>query len=277
MSGKTVLITGATGFLGRKLVNIFINRGYNIVATGYSETGIKEFERAMGKDIPLYAVDIGSHYSMIKNIINKHSVDYIIHAAALKHVGICEDNPSRAIQTNIVGSQNIIKAAIECGVENAIAISTDKSIKPLCTYGMTKKLMEEMFLENGFGVFQGVNFLFSCESVLDIWDKLRVVSKPLLVNLEAVRYFSTIDDVCNTVVSSIDAKKRFSVGECYKISISNLQKAFSEYHNYWNVNKYAPLAIEKVEEELPLKNIKIKEPSVKEAMALFAQHYGANK
>jgi len=273
MSTKTVLITGATGFLGKRLAHSFLKEGHPVVATGHSESGIKEFERRVAKDIPLYAVDVGGHYTVIKNIIKKHSVKYIVHAAALKHVGICENNPGQAVQTNIIGSKNIIRAAIECDVENVVAISTDKSIKPLCLYGMTKKLMEEMFLENNFGVFQGVNFLFSSGSVLDIWDKLRLTNKPILVNMEAIRYFSPIAQVSEKIVSAIDTKKRFSVEECYKISISNLQKAFSEYHDYWNVSEHAPLDIEKAEEELPLKSINIVEPDNNLIIELLHNHY----
>ena len=173
MTKGTVLVTGATGFLGKRLVSYLEELGHEVIGTGFSEAGIKKFEREVSTSISIYAVDIGSDYTTFKNIVKKHKVDYIIHAAAMKHVGICEDNPSRAIRVNILGSMNVLRAALECGVKNVIAISTDKSIDPTCTYGMTKKLMEEVFKEKNFGIFQGVNFLFSSESVLDVWDQLR--------------------------------------------------------------------------------------------------------
>ena len=222
-------------------------------------------------------MDIASDYTILKNIIKKHSVDYIIHAAALKHVGICQDNPSRAVDVNIVGSRNIAQAAKECDVKNVIGISTDKSIEPLCIYGMTKRLMEEMFIEYGFGIFQGVNFLFSSESVLDVWDKLRSQNKPILVNMHANRYFSTIEEVRDRVLSFIEEKRKFSVEHCYKISIHSLYRAYATYHDYWNMKEYIPREIEKVEEELPLQNMKIIEPDDQHITQLMKQFYRSLK
>jgi len=273
MTKQTVLITGATGFLGRTLAVSCLKKGYKVIGTGYSESGIKNFERTIGNDIPIYAIDISKGYTSLKNIIKKHEVQYIVHAAALKHVGICEANPTRAIGVNVIGSRNVVNAAIECNVKNVIGVSTDKSIKPLCVYGMTKKLMEEILLEHNFGVFQGVNFLFSTESVLDIWDKLRLKNEPILVNMHAERYFVSIDDVSNKIIASIDEKKRFTVNECYRVSISNLQKAFSKYHQYWNVDEYTPLDIEKIEEDLPLTEIHISTPSIDLITTLLDKHY----
>ena len=275
MKTETVLITGATGFLGRRLSKAFLTKGYKVIGTGHSESGIKEFERLFNNDIQIFQVDIGGDgdYTVITNILKKFPVDYIVHAAALKHVGICENNPSRAVDVNVVGSQKLIRAAINRDIKNMIAISTDKSVKPLCVYGMTKKLMEEMFLEHDFGVFQGVNFLFSTGSVLDIWDKLRLEEKPILVNTKAKRYFCLIDEVCDKIIGSIDLREIFSVNECYNISISDLQKAFSTYHDYWNVDEFTPLDVEKHEEDLLLENINILHPDTDTVTKLLCEHY----
>jgi UDP-N-acetylglucosamine 4,6-dehydratase len=273
MTKGTVLVTGATGFLGKRLISHLLESGYEVIGTGFSETGIKKFEREVSKSVDIYAVDLGSDYAAFKNIVKKHKVQYIVHAAALKHVGICEDNPSRAIRVNVLGSMNVVRAALECDVKNVIAVSTDKSIDPTCTYGMTKKLMEEVFKENNFGIFQGVNFLFSSESVLDVWDQLREQNKTILSNPTAIRYFCTVNQVCESITDSLERKDVFSVEHCYRISISNLQKAFSIHHNYWNVSEYKPLDIEKTEEELPLGNIQISEPSTSEVVSLFEEFY----
>lgn len=269
----TVLVTGATGFLGKRLVSHLVSQGYDVVGTGFSEGRIKKFEREVSSDVKIYAVDISSDYTLLKNIIKKHNVKYVIHAAALKHVGICEDNPSRAIQVNVLGSMNLVKASLECGVENVIAVSTDKSIDPSCTYGMTKKLMEEVFRENNFGIFQGVNFLFSSESVLDVWDQLKSKNKTILANPSAIRYFCTVNQVCETILNQVKNTGTFSVDHCYRISISDLQKAFSNYHDYRDVAEYKPLDIEKTEEELPLGSISISTPTISEIVELFKEFY----
>jgi FlaA1/EpsC-like NDP-sugar epimerase len=274
MKNKKVLVTGATGFLGKSLVSNLLNCGADVIGTGYSESNIKKFERTFGNKVKIYSVDIASNYVALKNILLQEKVDYVIHAAALKHVGICQDNPTRAIDVNINGSKNVAQACVEANVTNAIAVSTDKAINPVCTYGITKKLMEAIFYEYNFGIFQGVNFLFSSESVLDVWDQIRQNNKPILVNTEAVRYFCTVQQVCDAILKNINTKRQvFSVDHSYKISIADLQEAYSTCHNYWNVDKYTPLDIEKVEEELPFDHIGVTTPSRDQIIQMFHDHY----
>lgn len=270
---NTVLVTGATGFLGMNLVSNFLKKKYRVVGTGHSEKNIKECEMIFGDKIKLYSIDIGNQYASMKNIIRSNNIDYIVHAAALKHVGVCEKNPSRAVQVNVVGTQNIVSSAVECDVKNIIGISTDKAIAPMCVYGMTKKLMEEIILEHNYGIFQGVNFFFSTGSVLDIWDKLRKQNKIIKADPNAVRYFCTIDDVSKTIINNIDCREKFSIPHCYEISITDLQKAYCTYHDFWMVDKYIPLSIEKKKEVLPLENIKVLKPSIPDIVKLIEQHY----
>jgi UDP-N-acetylglucosamine 4,6-dehydratase len=274
---KTVLITGATGFLGKRMVLSLHQKGYRVVGTSYSESNAKELERALRRhgieDVKLYSLDIARDLFVLMRIIKENNVDYIIHAAALKHVGICEDNPTRAIEVNGLGSRNILEAAVLGNVKNVIAISTDKAVEQVCTYGMTKRLMEEMFLENNFGIFRGVNFLFSSQSVLDIWDKLRATNEQILANKTAIRYFCTVEDIIEKVCSSLDSREIFSIDECYEISIADLQEAYSLHHNYWNVDEYVPLDIEKTIEALPLTNVAVIKPKIEEIVQMIADFY----
>jgi UDP-N-acetylglucosamine 4,6-dehydratase len=272
---NTVLVTGAAGFLGKRLVYHLLKSNYNVVCTAHSEISIRDFERCFDhqREIPLYTVDVSDSYHTFKRIMKNHHVDYVVHAAALKHVGICEKNPTRAIDVNILGTKNIINASLESNVQNIIGISTDKAINPSCVYGMTKKLMEDMLIENNYGVFQGVNFLFSTGSVLDIWDKLMKDNKPLLVNTRATRYFCLIDDVCDKITTSLDSKGKFTIDKCYLVSIHELQKAFSKYHDYWNVNTYTPLEVEKHDEELPIGSIKVENSNSDELIVLLEKFY----
>lgn len=273
---KNVLVTGATGFLGQNLVQTLLKDGYSVVGTGHSEYSIKNFE-SQNTNIPLYALDVSDSYGILKTIIKKHNITHIVHCAALKHIGICESNPTRTVNINVLGSKNIIDAAIDTGVKNIIGISTDKAINPSCIYGMSKKMMEEMLIEHNFGVFQGVNFLFSTGSVLDIWEKMMSEGREIRVNTRARRYFCLIDDVCQKISNNLDNKGIFSVNDCYKVSILGLQKAFSMKHNYWNISEYTPLNIEKDDEELPLSNIVVKEPSNDEIIELLNHHYARMK
>lgn len=274
-----VLVTGITGFLGKNLAKNLLEKGYQVVGTAHSESSLKSFEsyEEFFKLVDVYTFDIADSYHQFMKIFSIHDIDYVIHCAALKHVGICEKNPTRAIDVNVVGSSHLIRASVNNGIKNIIGVSTDKSVNPQCVYGMTKKLMEDMLIENGFGVFQGVNFLFSTGSVLDIWEKMIVEDKKILVNSHAVRYFCKINDVCNKIINSLDSSATFTVDDCYRVNIGDLQKAFSEYHSYWNIGDYKPLSVEKLDEDLPSCEINVKETSKEKILELLISHYGSRK
>ena len=275
MKKETVLVTGVLGFLGRNLLKQLVAAGFNVVGIAHSENSVVKFRRTNDFDvtIPIYLIDVSGDPLHIKNIINRHSVKYIIHAAALKHVGLCEENPARAIEVNVGGSQNILKAASECGVENVIGVSTDKSINPSCVYGMTKKLMERMFLENDYGIFQGVNFFFSSDSVLELWQEQRRLGRPLLVNTRATRFFVMIDDVSKKIVECLDTRGVFFVEECYRIDISVLQDAFSTFYDYWDVSEYIPHEVEKDIEEIHT-GIEVIPTKTQDVVGLLKAHFG---
>ncbi len=267
---RKIAITGATGFLGRHLTSEARRRGFEVVAFGNSESRIKDYESSF-PNVPLYSVDVSSDTASIKRIFQKHHIDVVIHAAALKHVGICEKNVSRAIDVNILGTKNILEAVDSCGIENCVLISTDKSIDPSCVYGMTKLLNEKVFLERGFSIFQGVNFLYSDGSVLDIWEKRMNAKKKISVNGNAVRYFALAKDVSSKILHNFDSKAKFTVDECYKIKISDLQVAFSNYWSYDNIEPYELLSVEKVEEALP-EGVRVIEPDVNGVTDLIRLH-----
>ena len=267
---RKIAITGATGFLGRHLTTEALKLGFEVVALGNSESRIKDYVGSF-PTVPLYSIDISSDTAVVKRILKKHSVDAVVHAAALKHVGICEKNVSRAIDVNILGTKNLLEAVDACNIESCVLISTDKSIDPSCVYGMTKLLNERVFLERGFSVFQGVNFLYSDGSVLDIWEKQMKVKKKISVNGNAMRYFTLAKDVSTKILHNLDTRSRFTVDECYKIKISDLQVAFSEYWSYDNVEPYELLSVEKVEEELPV-GVSVSCPDVKKIVELIRDH-----
>jgi len=269
---QTVLITGITGFLGKCLTRSLKDKGYDVVGIGHSEDGIHAFESKF-PSTKVYAIDISNSYQQLVWIMKTHNVKFVIHSAAHKHVKICENNPSRAVEVNVLGSMNVLNACLETNVENAIAISTDKAVNPTCVYGMTKKLMEEMFLQRGFGVFQGVNFLFSTGSVLDIWDKARNEGLTIKANQRATRYFCKINDVCKAIVKNLHSDTRFTVQEIYKIKIVDLQHAYSHLHKYKDIGDYTPLSVEKDDEDLPVIKCEIIDPTFETIQKLISDFY----
>lgn len=241
-----VLITGITGFLGRHLVKK-LNNKCNVIGISHSEARILYF-RAIFPDIKIYKGDI-VNYELLEKIMIDSKINKIIHCAAMKHVGLCQENPTECVQTNILSSLNLIKLAKKYNVKDFIAVSTDKANNPSCVYGMSKHIMEKMTLEHGYRIFQGVNFFWSDGSVLEFWYKAYKNNKPLGVYSNAIRYFCDINEICDQILTS--PKKIITTDINYKISIENLLKGFCkafDYNNYEINMKDAPC--EKHEEDI---------------------------
>jgi len=248
----SILITGVTGFLGSRIAKACVAKGLDVVGVAHSEIRDRELTASL-PEVKTYCADISHDTDIIDHIIKTHDVEYIIHAAAMKHIGVCESNPNKAIDVNVFGSKKIASAAIKHKVKNLIAISTDKSINPSCVYGSTKFLMEKLILEFGFSVFQGVNFFFSTGSVLDIWDSCRLKGEPLTVNSNnTTRYFVDAEAVAEKLLSSLDKKgQTLSLDTCFRVGLHDLYDAYSEYHDYYNRDEYITISAEKLVEELP--------------------------
>ena len=271
-----ILITGATGTLGFSLVTQCLNRGHNPICLGHSEARTQNLQKKF-PNVPVYNIEISHDIELLERIINQHHIDYIIHAAAMKHIGICENNPSKAIDINILGSRNIISLAQKYSIRNVIAISTDKAINPSCVYGCSKLLMEKIMLEHGYSTLQGVNFFFSNGSVPHLWDKAVKKNEPVLVNTEdTTRYFIRTKDVANKLLDSLDIKgKNISLDSCFKVSLHKLAAAFCEYHKHDKVEDYHSISAEKTEEEIP-ENMKIVETSQELLVQLIEEYYNGN-
>ncbi|MGQ7385607.1 polysaccharide biosynthesis protein, partial [Streptococcus suis] len=148
-SGKTLLITGGTGSFGNAVLNRFL-------ATDIAEIRVfsrdekkqddmrHEFQAKMPEvahKISFYLGDVRDLQS-VKNAM--HDVDYVFHAAALKQVPSCEFFPIEAVKTNVIGTENVLTAAIDAGVESVICLSTDKAAYPVNAMGTSKAMMEKV-------------------------------------------------------------------------------------------------------------------------------------
>ena len=146
LNNKTILITGGTGSFGKKMTQIILEHYKPAKLIIFSRDELKQFEMSQvwnEKTYPCIRYILGDVRDKERLYRAFHEVDYVIHAAALKHVPIVEHNPFEAIKTNVVGSQNVIDACLHNDVEKAICIGTDKAVSPLNTYGATKLLMEK--------------------------------------------------------------------------------------------------------------------------------------
>lgn len=150
LNGKSILITGGTGSFGKAFTSIVLKRWPGIKRLViYSRDEQKQFN--MAHEYPL------SQYPMIRFFIGDvrdferlkramHDVDYVIHAAAMKHVPIAEYNPDECVKTNIGGAQNVIRAVLDTEVERVVALSTDKACAPINLYGATKLTSDKLFI-----------------------------------------------------------------------------------------------------------------------------------
>ena len=150
LNGKSILVTGGTGSFGKAFTKIVLERWPKIKRLViYSRDEQKQFHMAhefpMTK-YPMMRFFIGDvrDFERLKRAF--HDIDYVIHAAAMKHVPIAEYNPDECIKTNIGGADNVIRASLETSVERVVALSTDKACAPINLYGATKLTSDKLFV-----------------------------------------------------------------------------------------------------------------------------------
>ncbi|GLV12323.1 UDP-N-acetylglucosamine 4,6-dehydratase [Alicyclobacillus hesperidum] len=206
--GQTVVITGGTGSWGKQLTRTLLRyRPQTIRILSRNEFSQVEMERAFA--------DTGRLQFFIGDVRDLDAVrkvcsdaDYVFHLAALKHVPVCERHPREAMKTNILGTQNIIQASIECGVKKVIDVSTDKAVEPINMYGITKALGEKLILQANaesqhtrFVCIRGGNVLGSHGSVVPLFIRQLRNGHPITLTSRAMtRFFLTIEDAIDLLI-----------------------------------------------------------------------------
>ena len=170
---KKVLITGGSGTVGSSFIEQYYNE-YEFYNISRNEMQITNLKQKFPK-VKSFVSDICDLDSMI-NIFEQVKPDIVIHAAAMKHINLAEVNSSSAVEINVIGSLNIIKASIRAEVPLTIGISTDKACNPDSVYGYTKRMMETMFMQHHnektkFVCTRFANVANSNGSVIPFWVK----------------------------------------------------------------------------------------------------------
>ena len=149
LNGKSVLITGGTGSFGKKFIETILSRYSDVKKIIiYSRDELKQSDLRQKypmKSFPQLRFFIGDVRDKERVVRACEGVDVIIHAAAIKQVDTAEYNPTECIKTNVIGAENVIHAALECGVKNVVALSTDKACAPINLYGATKLVSDKLF------------------------------------------------------------------------------------------------------------------------------------
>lgn len=150
LNGKVVLITGGTGSFGKKFVEVILRDYPNVKKIIiYSRGELKQYDMQQKyphNKYPQLRFFIGDVRDLERLTRACEGVDVIIHAAAIKQVDTAEYNPEECIKTNVNGAQNVIKAALACGVKDVVALSTDKACAPINLYGATKLTSDKLFM-----------------------------------------------------------------------------------------------------------------------------------
>lgn len=209
-SKKVILVTGGTGSFGKKFVEIML-RDYNPAKMiVFSRDELKQHEmRVSGFNQPNLRYFIGDVRDQQRLKRAMHGVDIVIHAAALKQVPACEYNPMEAIKTNILGSSNVIEAALDAGVEKVMALSTDKAVSPVNLYGTTKLAAEKLFVQSNtyaagtatrFSCVRYGNVVGSRGSVIPIFINQRQNGKLTVTDTRMTRFWLTLEQGVRFVI-----------------------------------------------------------------------------
>ena len=209
-----ILITGGTGSLGQHLIKTLLANCKPRRLIIFSRDELKQHEMRMaGLNDDCLRWFIGDVRDLPRLQRAFKGVDIVIHTAALKQVPAIEYNPIEAVRTNIYGAVNVIEAALDCGVQKVIGLSSDKCCAPLNLYGATKLVAEKLFVQaNSYRGAQGTRFscvrygnvLGSRGSVLDVWRKAEKSGKVTLTDATMTRFFLTLPQAVAFVLSSLE-------------------------------------------------------------------------
>lgn len=217
LNGKTLLVTGGTGSFGKQFIRTVMDLYDLRRCIVFSRDELKQYE--MAQEFPVESGGpiryfIGDVRDVDRLEMAMRNVDYVVHAAALKHVPTAEYNPFECVMTNINGAENVVKAAIRSDVKKVIALSTDKAANPINLYGATKLASDKIFTaannlsgKDGcrYSVVRYGNVIGSRGSVIPFFQKLVAEDSPDLpiTDERMTRFWITLQQGVNFVLSSL--------------------------------------------------------------------------
>ncbi|MDA7717820.1 UDP-N-acetylglucosamine 4,6-dehydratase (inverting) [Pseudomonadales bacterium] len=217
LNGKSVLITGGTGSFGKQFIETILERYQSVKKIIiYSRDELKQSEirqKYPHKDFPQLRFFIGDVRDRNRLTQACEGVDVIIHAAAIKQVDTAEYNPTECIRTNIDGAENVVQAALQCGVRNVVALSTDKACAPINLYGATKLVSDKLFSAANnirgskkirFSVVRYGNVMGSRGSVIPFFMRKKCEGILPITHKEMTRFNISLQDGVNMVMYALE-------------------------------------------------------------------------
>ncbi|HOT58484.1 MAG TPA: nucleoside-diphosphate sugar epimerase/dehydratase [Spirochaetales bacterium] len=275
---KRILVTGAGGSIGSELCRQLLEAGAErLYLFGHGENSIYTIDRELRE---LQRGGVGTTTTIvpiigelrdrayIHDLIKKLKVNIIFHTAAYKHVPLMEQNPVIAIENNVLGTKNLVDAAIHAGTKRFIFISTDKAVDPICIYGASKLIGEHIVLDANKSQMEPIivrfgNVLGSRGSIIPLFQRQIQYGGPFTVtHPDATRYFMTIPEACSLVLKTAHTGKPgesyiFDMG--YPVRIIELAENVIKFYGY-EPYKEIPIEIiglrpgEKIHESLIAQN-----------------------
>ena len=211
---QTVLVTGGTGSFGKKFIEVMLKEYHPRKVIVFSRDELKQHEMRMaGFNHPSLRYFIGDVRDRDRLRRAFQGVDIVVHAAALKQVPACEYNPMEAVKTNILGSANVIEAAMDTGVKKVLALSTDKAVNPVNIYGATKLAAEKLFVQSN-AYAAGSATRFSCSrygnvvgsrgSVVPVFLKQRETGRLTITDPRMTRFWLSLEQGVEFVIRCVE-------------------------------------------------------------------------
>ena len=228
---KTVLVTGGGGSLGRAFVNL-LRKNYRVLALDNNEWAIAELRKE--KNVETMLMDY------VDFDFDTNPVDYVIHCAAYKHVGLGESNPTAFVENNIfkvdVFFQNMYRRAIPY-----VFISSDKAVSPVGLYGATKMVGERLAQRYGGAVARLGNILNSSGSVIPLWEEAIKKGEPIQVTDERMmRFFIEDYEAVMQIWDKFKSGEKLIIPNCTEIRLLDLLTLVLQRHGYKKASDYKP-------------------------------------
>lgn len=230
-TGSDVLVTGGTGSFGKAFIRHLLDEHDPARVVIFSRDELKQYEvRQLFNNDPRLRWFIGDIRDVGRLRRAMHGVKYVVHAAALKQVDTAEYNPFEYVQTNVSGSQNVVEAAIDTGVEKVVALSTDKASSPINLYGATKLVADKLFVSANhyaahhptrFAVVRYGNVMGSRGSVIPFFARLAAEGKSLpITDKRMTRFWISLPQAVRFVIDSFSL---MAGGELYVPRIPSMR------------------------------------------------------
>ena len=211
---QAILVTGGTGSFGKKFVEIALRDLHPRKIIVFSRDELKQHEmRTGGFDHPDLRYFIGDVRDRERLMRAMHGVDLVVHAAALKQVPACEYNPMEAVKTNIMGTSNVVEAALDAGVKKVMALSTDKAVNPVNLYGATKLAAEKLTVQSNayaagsatrYSCVRYGNVMGSRGSVVPVFLRQRERGQVTITDDRMTRFWLSLEQGVRFVITCLE-------------------------------------------------------------------------